>query len=441
MRISTSQIFDAGSLGIQRNQSDLYKLQNQLSTGRRILTPQDDPVAAAQALMVTQSRDVNAQYLDNQKAANSQLGLIDSQLNSLTDLVQNVRDRTLQAGNSTLSNSDRQAIASELEARLGELTGIANSQNGSGDYLFSGYQGATLPFAVNGAGAIVPPATTRPMAYFGDAGERLLQVSSSRQMGVNVAGSDLFMNVKNGNGTFIAQTGGNTAGGNNQGSGVIDTGSVLDPAKWSAGINGFAWSAPTNPALQVRFTVAAGVTSYQLYDVSVPGTPVAVTAATPYSPGQAIPLTTTAPAQDFGAQVVVSGQPADNDTFTIKPSSNQSMFQTLQSLIGALRTPVGGTTNTTTQLSNDLGVQLGNLDRALDNIGRVQSSVGSRMQELDSLGSASQDAEVQLKSALSDLQDLDYAAAISDFTKKQLQLEAAQKSFAQVSNLSLFSYL
>ena len=154
MRISTSQIYDAGSRNIQRNQSSLYKLQNQLSTGRRVLTPADDPVAASEALVVNQSLEVNQQHINNQSNAKSQLGLVDSQLSSLTDLLQNVRDRVIQAGNTgSMTNSDRQSIATELESRLSELVGIANSQNGSGDYLFSGYRGATVPFAIGTGGA------------------------------------------------------------------------------------------------------------------------------------------------------------------------------------------------------------------------------------------------------------------------------------------------
>lgn len=429
MRISTSQIFDAGTLGIQRNQFDLFKLQNQLSTGRRVLTPADDPVAAAQALVVTQSQAVNSQYLDNQKNASSQLGLVDSQLSTLTDLLQNVRDRAVQAGNTTLSNSDRQAIASELEARLGELVGIANSQNGAGDYLFSGYQGATLPFAINGSGTIVPPATTPPFAYAGDDGERLLQVGASRQMGVSVAGSDLFMNAKSGNGIFVAQA---QPGGINQGTATIDAGSVLDQQKWALAVNNPLAGQP----LEIRFSVVAGVTTYGIYDpVSA-----ATTGPFPYTPGQAISVATAAPV-DFGAQVVVSGQPANGDTFTIRASGKQSLFQTLQNLVGALRTPIDAGSYTTTQFAGDLSAQLLNLDQALDNVSRVQSSIGTRMRELDSLSNAAEDVNVQYQSALSDLQDLDYAAAISDFTKKQMQLEAAQKSFVQIGNLSLFNYL
>ncbi|MBK7355539.1 flagellar hook-associated protein FlgL [Propionivibrio sp.] len=446
MRISTNQIYDTGALGIQRNQSTLYKLQNQLSSGRRVLTPEDDPVAAAQALLVTQTKEVNGQHVENQGNASGQLGLLDSQLSSLTDLLQNVRERVIQAGNTgTLNNSDRQALATELESRLGELLGIANSQNGSGDYLFSGFKGATLPFAIDASLAAVAPASTSPYGYFGDDGERLLQVSASRQMAVNVSGADLFMNVKGGNGTFATATGGNIAGGINQGTAMIDVGSVLDQQKWQVAVNGFAWSTPTNPALQIRFSVAAGVSTYELYDISTPATPVAISAPAPFTPGQAIPFASTSPpaasVTDFGSQVVVKEQPADGDTFVIEPSSSQSLFQTMQSLIGILRTPIASPSYTTTQFGNDLGTQLTNLDQGLNNVSRVQATVGTRMRELDSLGSTSSDLDIQYQQSLSKLQDLDFAKAISEFTLQQTYLEAAQKSFAQISGLSLFQYL
>lgn len=445
MRISTNQIYDAGSLNIQRNQASLFKIQNQLSTGRRVLTPEDDPVAAAQALLVTQAKEMNAQQTTNQGNAESQLGLVDSQLSSLVNLIQNVRDRVIQAGNSTLSASDRQSIATELEARFGELLGIANAQNGSGDYLFSGYQGSTKPFAINASLSVVPPATTAPVGYYGDDGERLLQVASSRLMPVNVAGSDVFMNAKQGNGTFVVKTGDNIAGGINQGSATADSGSVLDLQKWQTAVNSFAWSNSANPAVQVRFAVAAGVTTYQLYDVSVPASPVAISSATAYTPGQAIPIASTNPpaasATNFGSQFVVQGAPADGDTFSVTPSTNQSLFQTMQSLIGILKSPVGSATYTTSQFTNDLGRQLANLDQAMDNVGQVQATVGTRLRELESLGETASDLNLQYQTTLSDLQDLDYAEAISNFAMQQTYLEAAQKSFAQISGLSLFNYL
>lgn len=529
MRISTGQIYDNGTLGIQRNQSSLYKLQNQIATGRRFLTPEDDPVAAAQALVVTQSKDVNAQHADNQGSASSQLGLVDSQLNSLVDLLNNVRDRVVQAGNSgAMTNSDRQAIATELEARLSELVGIANSQNGAGDYLFSGYKGATLPFAIDG--------TTGEYAYAGDDGERLLQVSSSRQMAVNVAGSDVFMDIKGGNGTFTTATGGNVvvspsvgntataiasvvdrslwdaalsmhsaalpleirfsapllpavppavsygiydpesnsttgpfpytgsaiqlqaAGVNfgaqvtvtagtlavgdkftiqpnvNRGSATIDVGSVLDQQTWQKAVNNPLVGHP----LEIRFSVVAGTTTYGIFDPVSNST----TGPFPFTPGQAIPLTTASvPPVDFGSQVVVNGQPANGDTFIIDPSSSQSIFKTMQSLIGTLRTPINSTNFTSTEFTNALGAQLKNIDQTFENVSRVQATVGTRMAELDSLGNMSSDLDIQYQASLSNLQDLDVIKAYSDLTFQKVNLEAAQKSFVQISGLSLFNYL
>jgi flagellar hook-associated protein 3 FlgL len=433
MRISTSQIYESGTVNIQRNQSALYKLQNQLSTGRRVLTPEDDPVAAAQALLVTQSREITAQHIENQGNADSQLGLVDSQLSSLGDLLQHVREKVIQAGNTaTLSNTDRQAIATELEARLSEMLGIANTQNGTGEFLFSGYQGGTRPFAIDASVAALPPASTSPVGYFGDDGERLLQVSSSRQMAVNVAGSEVFMQAKSGNGTFAVATGGNLGGGNNQGTAISDAGSVLDPQKWALAVNNPLAGQP----LEIRFSVAAGVTTYGVYD------PVSAVTTGPlaFTPGQAIPLLTSA-GVDFGSQLVVQGVPANDDTFTVTPSSSQSLFQTMQNLIGILRSSVGSATYSTTEYTNALGGQLTNLDQAFGNISRVQASVGSRMRELDSLGDTSSDLNVQHQQTLSKLQDLDYAKAISEYTQQQVQLEAAQKSFVQISGLSLFNYL
>ena len=441
MRISTSQIYDAGTLGIQNGQSSLYKLQNQLSTGRRVLTPQDDPVAASQALIVTQSMEVNKQHIDNQGQAKSQLGLIDSQTEAMVNALQNVRDRVIQAGNSTLSQSDRESIATELDARLNEMLGIANSDNGVGEFLFSGYKGNVRPFSI---AAPIPPATTGQVDYFGDEGERLLQVSASRQMAVSVSGSELFQNIKNGNGTFVTDTGGNLAPppaftlvGNNKGSATVDQGSVLDSVQWSAA---------GNPGkFMVRFSITAtGTTEYQLYDNTTPTAPVALL-ATPasFTPGQAIVLkkTTVVPAVDYGASMTISGQPKDGDSFTVAPSTRQGVFKTMQNLIGILRSPVGASSYTTTQFTNDLGAELANIDQALANVSRVQSDVGTKLQEIDSLGSASTDVDIQYKSSLSDLQDLDYAKAISDFVEQQTNLEAAQKSFAQISGLSLFKYL
>ncbi|HPT49841.1 MAG TPA: flagellar hook-associated protein FlgL [Accumulibacter sp.] len=450
MRISTSQIYDSGMRHMGRTQTQLARLQQQLSTGRRLLSPSDDPTAASQALVMTQTKDVGEQYMQNQGDVKDELSLIESHLTAFTDLLQSVRSRIVQAGNTTLLDSDREAIAATMDSGFDEMLSIANSRSAVGDFLFAGYQGETTPFV---RGTATSPQMPVPVVYHGDDGERLVQVAASQQVASNVAGSDVFMNIREGNGSFSTTATGNGAGVLNQGSGVIDNGSVLDLQKWQTALeNGFPWQGSSNRALQIQFSAPGGVKSYQLFDVSTPPPPavalppVAVSSVMPFSAGQSISLVTTtqppaaAVSTDFGAQVTITGLPVAGDTFTIRPSANKSVFETVQDAISLLRTPL--TTSTIrTDFTARLQDVLTNLDNALVNVERVQASVGSRLQALDSLDNSASSLDVLYQGALSDLQDLDYAQAISDFTKQQISLEAAQKSYVQISGLSLFKYI
>ena len=279
--------------------------------------------------------------MTNQSNAQGKLSLVESQVASVGDLLQNVRDRLVQAGSTTLTNSDRSYIKTELEARYSELMGLANAQDGEGNYLFSGYQGAVKPFSETASGA----------AYLGDDGKRMLQVGASRQMATNVSGKELFEAVRNGNGNFVTSAATTGVGAPiNTGSGIIDQGSVSDPLKWAAALSAY------HGGVQIQFSVTGGVTSYQLFDN--PAGTTAYTAPQPYSPGQSIKLErTTAPASDFGSSVVLSGQPANGDTFTIVPSTNQSIFTTLRSAIDTLITGISGA-YTSTEYSRALGEEI-----------------------------------------------------------------------------------
>ena len=182
MRISTSMIFQQGAAKISDLQTNLVKTQQQLSTGRRILTPADDPVAAARALDVTQSQSVNAQYATNRQTAIGSLTAVDSTLASVTSVLQDVKTQTVYAGNGTLSNSDRSNLATQLSSDLDQLLALANTTDGIGNYLFSGYQTGTQPFVKTATGA----------QYNGDQGQRQIQVDSSRQMAVSDSGQAIF---------------------------------------------------------------------------------------------------------------------------------------------------------------------------------------------------------------------------------------------------------
>lgn len=450
MRVSTSMIFDAGVRSINDQTGSLLHLQQQVATGRRIVTPADDPVAAARVLELTQASDVVTQFARNRDNAKGSLELEESQLTGVGELITRVRELAVQGGNGALTRENRTQLTAELRTRYEELLGYANARDGNGKYVFSGYMGDTRPFA----GTVETGA-----AYYGDDGQRQLQVSPSRILEVSDSGKDIFQRVRNGNGTFVSGV-----GAANTGSGIIDAGAVTDPAQWEA-LPGktyeirFSLDGTTNPpttyydiidtqALQDDGTANPNLGNSMLTGAPAPTSLPPAPAPTQrlFTPGFPInlsadpdPLKAEA-AFDMGANVVINGHPADGDVFTIAPATTQDLFATLGTLIQDLE----DTTSNEAQnalLANRIGFALTNLDQAEQNVLRVRAQIGARLQELDSLQSINEDIQIQYQQAISGLQDLDYAKSISDLTRKQIDLQAAQQSFVQTSRLSLFNYL
>ncbi len=314
MRISTNMLFDSGVASMNRQLSDLVHLQQQIAAQRRVLTPADDPVAAARVLEVQQAADVMAQFRLNHDSARGTLELEETQLDSATELLIRAKELAISASNGTLTVAQRQAAAIELRARYDQLMGIANSTDGTGQFMFAGYQSAPRPFSRTIDDLIT---NGGDVGYAGDDGQRRLQVSATRYLEVADPGSGVFLGVADG------------AGG------------------------------------------------------------------------------------------------------------SQSIFKTLANLVGAIEDPG----NTGAAFTADITTALGNIDRGLDSVLRVRGAIGSRLNELDSLSTTADDMAVQYAQSISSLQDLDNAQAISDLTRKKAGLDAAQKSFAQTSQLSLFNYL
>jgi len=406
MRISTNAIYQQGLAGMQRQQTDLVRTQQQMSQGTRMLSPSDDPVAAARVLLVEQASATNEQYKVNRGAARSALGIEEGVLASIGDLLQQVRTSVVYAGNPTLTNSDRAMLVTELNSRFQELMGLANSTDGAGLYLFSGYQGATRPYSGAPGG----------VTYSGDQGQRLLQAGATRQIPVSDSGADVFERIKTGNGAFFAR-----AAAANTGTGVVGPGAVINPA------------AQTGHSYEIRFNVVAGVTTYDVVDTTTgAAVPAPAAAGNPYTEGGTITFD--------GMQLDVKGVPADKDKFVVTPSTSQSVFRTMSDIIAAIGAQVVDPAGSA-RLANAINTGLSNLDRALDNVLSVRADVGARLNELDSLDKLGEDMALQYSGTVSELKDLDYAAAASDLTRQKVLLEAAQKSFTKITGMSLFDFI
>lgn len=411
MRLSSQMVYNSGLSQLNSLQSQLQRAQLQLSTGRRVLTPADDPVASARALEISQSQELNTQFVTNRGNARSSLSMVDQALANADELLQDVKRIAINAGNPALSPQDRQALANELEGRLDDLLGQANATDGTGGYLFSGYKTSTQPFAKNATGA----------SYDGDQGVRELQVASSRQLAISTSGASVFEEVPTGNGTFL--TGIDPNNFTRGGTGIISPGTVKDA------------SLLTNHQYTIDFTVVPAtpgvpaVTTYTINDVTA-GTQVAT--GLPYESGQPIVFD--------GIQLDIKGTPADLDQFTVNPSTNQSLFTTMRNLITALSNNPNGPA-ADAERANRLNEANQNLTNALDKILSVRATVGSGLKELDHLDSAGLDLNIAYSQQIGDLIDSDPVETISRFTQLQTNLEAAQKSYKALTGLSLFNFI
>lgn len=401
MRISTSQTYQQAINNILDQQAQLTKTQLQLGSGRRLLTAADDPAAASQALGIQQALSSTTQYQANGNAVRARLGLTETALTGVGDLLQHVRTLAVQANNATQTNETRAAIAIEVRARLDELLALANTTDANGEYLFAGFQGKVQPFSRTAGGAY---------SYSGDQGQRYLQVGPTRQIAVGDSGSAVFQAIRNGNGVFVTA---HNAG--NSGTGVISPGSVTGAFVSDTYTLSFTQVLSTDP---ITYTVTGAVSG--------------VVASGTYASGAAISFN--------GAQISVTGAPANGDSFTISPSANQDMFTTLKNLAVALETPVSGAA-AQAKLHNSMNRALTDLDQALGKALEIRAGVGARLNAVDTQQVQHEHLSVELQKTLSSLQDVDYAQAASLLNQQLLALQAAQQAFVKTQGLSLFNYL
>ena len=300
MRISTQMIqrFAVGS--ILDRQTGLSKTQQQLATGRRILTPSDDPSGTTQALGLKQQMAQTDQYSSNIGRLKSSLEAEESVLVAVGDAMMRVRELGVQGFNNSYGQQDRKSIAAEVWLLKDELFNLANSKDGTGEYMFSGFHSATQPFVDNGGGSY---------SYQGDQGQRRIKISPTREVAASDSGSDIFENL----------------------------------------------------------SIAAG--------------------------------------------------------------GKRNIFETIDNFATSLEAN-----------SPDPDI-LTDLDTALASILNVRAQVGARMNAIDSQQQINDQFNVQIKSTISDISDLDYAEAISRLNLELAGLQAAQQAFTKIQNLSLFNFL
>ncbi len=403
MRISTQSFYDQNVTAMGQQQQKLFRVQQQLATNSKFLSAGDDPVGAARALGVTQTLSGNAQYATSRQRASLSLSTEENALNSVTSILQNIKTLTVAAGNGTLSDADRGSLATTIQSALDQLVGVANSDDGNGQFLFAGFKSGSPPFVSTAGGGV---------QYVGDQGQRLMQVDVARQLSTSDDGRTIFQSVQGGAGYVTSAAVGNT------GTAVFGSVGVKDV---------------TDPNYGRDFTVSFTGGNYS---VSTKDTPPVVVSGGAYAAGQPISF--------GGVQLSVSGTPADGDSFDVSTAKNAGtdIFASVSELVSALRTPLtGGGAAAQAKLQNALSTANMKVTNAHDNVLTVLSSVGSRQTEIDALDTAGSASKLQEESYRSSIEDLDPYSAIAEFYQRQSSLQATQMTFAKLNSISLFNYL
>lgn len=497
MRISTQVFFQRNVDSVLGQQTKLSQQNMHLSTQKRVIHGSDDAVAISTIQRLKQGLSVGEQYLKNGKMAETANALEETSLKQVTNILQRVRELMVTSGNETYNAENREAIAKELEGLREELVGVANTRDGNSQFIFSGFEVDTKPFQTNEFGTVEYHGDTGDRSYQVGPGVLVQGNDSGSSVFTKIAdGNGTFVSEghekntgsgvideasvidKNAANGFLSEdytiTISETAVGadysvyglketNVTGSATINLASIdnsninfasLDPdlydptnangieIKFVSGVapllevminNTSAGTYdPTNNNLQTisldgfNFDIKGGAANGDIYTLNKYIEP------TKYTEGQSIEFN--------GIKTELKGNVANNDSFTLRQSGEKDIFATIEDAIDALRLP-GEDDSSSAQREMRFDMVRLQVDNAMENVSGIRTSVGARTRTIENQRESTLDFNLTNQKTLSGLEDLDMAAAISDFKMQTSLLEISQQTFIQMQSLSLFKLI
>ncbi len=396
-RISSSMMYDQSVFLMLSKQSKLNHLEQQLATGKKIVTAKDDPVASGAAVGMDRILAELEQLGANAGNAQNRLGLQENALTQAGELLQRVSDLSIQANNAALSADDRKAVANELKSIKEQILALSNTSDGSGRYLFGGAADGAAPFTLSNGSVI----------YNGDQNQRQVEVAPGTFIKDTLPGSEIFLRIRTGDGTV---DGGAVAG--NAGQAVLTDVSRDGSGSWDGS------------SYTLRFTAPD---TYEVVDTSN-----TVVGTGNYASGEDIVFE--------GLRVRIEGTPAAGDEFSAGPAGTRDVFSTLDKLVQTLEMDTSTLAGRTAQ-QNALQASIRDVSRAAEALIDARAAGGAQLKSIDDAAALREANSVTLQTSLSQLRDLDYAEAIGQYKLEGAALQAAQTIFTQMQSMSLFNMI
>ncbi len=406
MRLSTQQFFQLSSASLSDLNSQAAKIQEQISTGRRVTAARDDPGSASRIVRLESQLASIDQFQQNIGYADSRLVRTEQALTDAQDVMLEIQTAIVAAGN-PLEAGQREALAATIAEFADELLNIANRRDEQGDYIFSGFLTEQAAYVQQGDGNIV---------FQGNSGVRRLEIDNGSFVAVSESGADIFEDIP----ISYSKVETSAAAGNSVGFQVLSS-NVVNRATFDA-----AYPEDYVVTFGAETNIVPNGPNYTVTRVSDGAV---IASDTPYTQSSGITFE--------GLQILGSGtDPQPGDVFNVGSVTEQNLLQ----------------------IVNDFAAELPGLDQAAerdsfiagairaiesieDQLGAAVTRVGVSLTGLDTTRNTLADRELAQQSLLSEIRDLDYAEAISNLSLLTFTLEASQASFARISSLSLFNFI
>lgn len=428
-RLASANSYDNALGNLAKRQSALSNLQENLTSGKKVVRASDDPTGAAQA---ERALTRLARIATDQRALEAQRNTIanaESTLGDVVDALQQFRELVVSAGNGSHSAAERVTIANQLQGLREQILGYANRKDTNGQPLFGALASAAEPFAG-------PSATAPDYTYNGLAGQ---SATSNTAIVSALDGESAFMHQPARDAVYNVSTSTIPSGRSlTTGNVTMTDSSLVTRATYKI----------TFGAVVPGATPGTSSTSYTIEEIPVAGDP-----PTWGSPNQVGPFTVpdyasgkpvSIPIADQagppvitgmpGLSLTITGTPAAGDVVTVDP--NPSIFSVMDDAIRDIGAAVNA--NAATQA---VGQAIYNLDIGMNRVSAIRGQAGDLLNRADRITSNQESKSIQLEADRSRAEDLDMIKGIADFQNQQTGYQAALQSYAQVQKLSLFNYI
>ncbi|TAM59497.1 flagellar hook-associated protein 3 [bacterium] len=424
MRISTSEVYNQQTLAIDDLAAQQMQFGTELSTGKQVNLPSDDPARIGQDLLVRATQAYDQTTSATLTNAQSQLSTLDGALSGLTSILQSARQIAVQGADDTLSTQQRANLATQVDNLLQQAVGIGNTEAG-GAYLFSGTTQGAAPFQTVGS-----PITS--VAFGGNEQSTRQIFINGQSYTVGVTAQQAF-NLNSTDGSpdvfqmLIALR--NTLSGQ----------SIVDRSASQLNVPGAVISAATivsSAAFATPLSAdSSGSASFQINGVSVSVNPAVATVASVVAAINAVSVTSNVSAAFDYKQERLTLTSTNGKPFTVVDSLTPGAVGNPGNFLSAFGLQTQGSAAT------DVSTQIGDVDHVLTAMLNARAMVGSTLQSLAQVETLNSAAVVQNTQTISGIEDADVAKVATQFTQTQAALQAAYGTTTRLEQHSLFDYL